>query len=120
MPRGEGPRLVQAAILYEDGTIITGCRHHNCFATAREQDDSEENRIRTNRAEQGFVDEDGRFYGRPAALSWAIYIGQIPSERCLISRSVLTSEDLWDNDFNPVVHEDPGPDDEEWKATDWR
>lgn len=120
MPRGEGPWLVKAAIRMEDGTVHTGCRHCNIFYDiAKAHPGDEEMRLAANRAEQGFVDEDGTFYGRPAALTWAIYIGQIPSERCLIG-SVLTSEDLWENDFTPVVHKDPGPDREDWKAAGWR
>lgn len=45
--------------------------------------------------EQGFIDEDGRFYDRKQAAYHAWKAGQILLHRRSSSISILTSEDLW-------------------------
>lgn len=70
------------------GVVYTGKRHaqiikdmvdiHKCTPPIRQD-------------EQGFVDEDGRFYTRLQAEEIAIETGQIPKD----FRGVLLSEHLW-------------------------
>ena len=82
------PQLVKAACRDADGNIYTGKRHpliiqeHPGLFKGFGRD------------AQGFVDENGCYYTRQEAKTYAINIGQI-SEADMINPTVLTSEDLW-------------------------
>lgn len=79
--------LVQSAIKYDDGVIITGRRHGDCIRVAA-------NLGRYTRMEtstQGFVDNTEQFYTRKEAKELALKNGQISKDH----KGELYSEDLW-------------------------
>ena len=92
--RPEG-KIVKAAIIFE-GKTYTGWRHSDIRDDIR-------NLVNPSRIDlanalhdewkTGFVTENGRFLTRRQALTYGMSIGQINE----ITGSVLTSEDLWDN-----------------------
>jgi hypothetical protein len=97
--RPEG-KIVKAAIIFND-KIYTGWRHSDIRDDIR-------NLVNPPRLDLanalhdpwkcGFVTENGRFLTRKQALTYGMTIGQINE----ITGSVLTSEDLWDNQGNPL------------------
>jgi hypothetical protein len=90
--RVEDIRLVKAAICYLD-TVYTGWRHSHILWHMREI-----GLPRVRQEEQGFIDQFGAFYRRESCSFIALENGQV-------SRYIdpLTSEDLWDNDGNPLT-----------------
>ena len=89
--------IVKAAIkVYTPTTkefVITGWRHSYIFdslATAGIY-------ASTDKTEQGFVDEEGKFYTREEAYEHAVACGQIEDERGFGETYAvrLVSEDLW-------------------------
>jgi len=81
------PRLVASAVC-RDGEVITALRHAECIRKAilRGWDQP----VRST--EQGFVDEDGKYYSRKEAVAVAIASGQLPEA---LRKHILTSEYLW-------------------------
>lgn len=59
------PRIVCAAVRYEDGTIIAGARHFDSVMRPFVND-----MLHAGKPVQGFIDQHGDFYGRKA--SWVI------------------------------------------------
>ena len=81
------PRLVASAVC-RDGEVITALRHAECIHNAilRGWDQP----VRST--EQGFVDENGKYYSRNDAVAVAIASGQLPES---FRKDTLASEDLW-------------------------
>jgi hypothetical protein len=81
--------LTKAAVRY-NGEIFTGLRH-GCimqdiwkkYPGAKLHDPFD----------QGFIDENGKYYHRKAALVHAIRCGQLPNT--MFNKHTLFSEDLW-------------------------
>jgi hypothetical protein len=69
--------------------IFTGRRHHHAIKHAREAGMRRED---IQRAEQGFVTDNGVFMGRDEALGYALAIGQIRKTK---TPGLLCSEDLY-------------------------
>jgi plasmid maintenance system antidote protein VapI len=93
--RPEG-KIVKAAILVGDKTYV-GWRHADIRNEILETTDiSREDiaRIMHDEWKVGFITENGRFLTRKQALIYGRVHGQITE----IAGSVLTSEDLWDNE----------------------
>jgi hypothetical protein len=83
---------VEAAIRLEDGTVVRGRRHHNCFQNASEQGHSDES---IRRSEQGFVTSRGRFVDRRVGRCIQEMAG-VPSAAPEGYRyDILFSEDLY-------------------------
>lgn len=95
----------------ESGFVISGRRHHNCYATLQsifrfvkygylEEQQPEEKEILKwfnyleEREVQGFLTSEDRFINRKEAYDLAIENGQCDKEK-IISKNFLTSEDLW-------------------------
>lgn len=76
--------IKQAAIRLKDGRVFTGKRHCYIINNYREID--------FRNQEQGFVDENGKFYNRKKALIHAIKNNQVDKN---VSRKYLLSEDLY-------------------------
>ena len=84
-------KLVKAAIRCGE-VVYTDWRHHLVLWYMKE------NKLpRTTLDDQGFIDQDGCFYRRACCGVIADANGQTKE-----FKSVLTSEDLWDIDGNPV------------------
>lgn len=89
--------ITSSAIRLPDGSIWKGHRHHNILH------DLKENNIPRSiviQSEQGFVDQDGRFYNRKDAGKHAEECGQVKPGHTQIKheynpRLGLFSEDLW-------------------------
>lgn len=84
-----GPRIVCAALLYEGGLIVCGPRHfdqimHPVIAKFAPE----------SRPEQGFVDQQGKFYTRAEAHALAVENGQI-QRRVGGDNARLYSENLY-------------------------
>jgi hypothetical protein len=77
-----------AAILYSDGYIVRGHRHHDCLRTA--WDDLK----RRERGTQGFLTSRGRFVNRDEGLQLQFAAG-IESAAPSGYRAELYSEDLY-------------------------
>ncbi len=72
------PRIVCAANLYDDGTLIVGARHFD--STMRriiESINPDWHHWRSIGHEQGFIDQHGKFYSREDAWEIAFDNGQI-------------------------------------------
>lgn len=93
-------RIAKAACKTPDGKIHTGWRHAYIRDDIRELGYSIEDCRRSlhDPWSCGFVTEDGTFLTRKQALSYGRYIGQIDK----LIGGILTSEDLWDNEGNPI------------------
>jgi hypothetical protein len=81
--------MITAAAILREGKAYTGRRHANVF-----QDGTPVHGLpfgAFKNCEQGFVDEDGKFYSRDEAAVEALKCHQIDS----IPRGVFLSEDLW-------------------------
>lgn len=79
--------IVNSAIKYNDGEIITGRRHGDCIRIAA----ASGRYTRTDNSVQGFVDSGDNFYTRDEAKEIALKAGQIPADH----EGTLYSEDLW-------------------------
>ena len=93
--RPEG-KIVKAAVLVGDKTYV-GWRHadiRNDIVATTNTPREEMAAIMHDDWKCGFITENGRFLTRRQALIYGQSIGQIDE----IKGSVLTSEDLWDND----------------------
>lgn len=78
--------IIQAAILYPNGEVITAHRHYQITALqAKFGIESKADCV------QGFVDHTGQFYTREEAKVIALECGQINSSH----QGLLYSEDLW-------------------------
>lgn len=72
------PRIVCAANLYQDGTIIVGARHFDSIMRKTiEAINADWNHWRHMTHEQGFIDQHGKFYSREDAWDIAKENGQI-------------------------------------------
>lgn len=87
--------IVNSAIMYPDGDVVTGRRHSDVIATMAKL-----GIMSKSECIQGFVDNTGKFYTRQEARELCINNGQLPETH----EGELYSEDLW-----------PGPlEREEW------
>lgn len=78
-------RVKESAVVFPNGKVYTGKRHHDCFRAAFEAGEpSPRHEI------QGFVLEDGRFVDREEAARIAFEAGQIKTRL-----KTLFSEDLY-------------------------
>lgn len=87
--------LAAAAIKYPSGEVVTALRHYQIVAIMANR------KIKTNFSqgcEDGFVTESGHFMHRNQAREYALSIGQVHPEH----KGTLYSEDLWDEDGNPL------------------
>jgi len=75
-------KLVESAIKVE-GVVHTGKRHHIILQSAPTFGEYK-------LGEQGFVDEDGKFWNRYQAARIAFHTGQTS-----VIKKNLTSEDMW-------------------------
>lgn len=78
--------LVQSAIKYPDGDVVTGRRHSDVIATMAKL-----GIMSKGDCIQGFVDNTGQFYTREEARVLAEESGQLPDGHV----GELYSEDLW-------------------------
>lgn len=87
--------IVSSAIII-NGQILTGKRHHNIFQKAKADGID---RLDAIRGEQGFVDENGKFYNREDAAKHAIECGQVKEGEAvaihIFDGKTLYSEDLY-------------------------
>lgn len=85
-----------AAILINGNTILTGLRHHNIFQKAKIDGI---NRLDMIRGEQGFIDENGKFYNREDAAKHALECKQVETGKANVRHEfngkTLYSEDLY-------------------------
>jgi hypothetical protein len=79
--------IVQSAIKYEDGLVLTGRRHSDVIAAAALIG----RYTRSHSSVQGFVDNEDTFYTRAEAKQLCLENGQISSDH----KGELYSEDLW-------------------------
>ena len=98
-------RIAKAALKCE-GKVYTGWRH------AYIRDDLVEKGFTMEQINaafdswnEGFVTESGRFLTRKQSLAYGMQIGQIDNSK-LISPGLLTSEDLWDMNGDPLEESD--------------
>ena len=89
--------ITASAMKFANGKILTGQRHHNVIASAREAGYT---RGDVALAEQGFIDADGVFYDRKEAGKHAEKCGQVIVGKAVVRheynpRLGLFSEDLW-------------------------
>lgn len=83
-------RVVCAAVLYDDDTLIIGPRHHDTTMHKMcERDTSPGQEV-----EQGFIDQHGVFMDRKEALAVALAAGQ-RIYRCGGDETALYSENLY-------------------------
>jgi hypothetical protein len=97
LPEG---KIVRAAIIFR-GKTYTGWRHADIRNDIINIIDPPRLEISNTMADPwsvGFVTENGRFLTRNQAQTYGQYIGQLKH----FIGSVLTSEDLWDNNGNPT------------------
>jgi hypothetical protein len=85
-------KFVKAAILYMD-KVYVGWRHSDILWYMRDL-----GLPRVRQEEQGFIDQFGAFYRRKSCSFIALENGQV--DRFI---DTLTSEDLWDNEGNPLT-----------------
>jgi len=85
-----------------DGFVVTGRRHHNCYATlaAIEKSIDLQERIKqlitkTDRDRQGFVTNLNRFVDRKEGYQIALNAGQLIHNMHDKSNPILISEDLY-------------------------
>ena len=81
-----------AAIRLNDGSIFTGKRHRQALDAAHA---IEPDRLLVNRAEHGFVTEEGQFLNRMDAMDLVLRTGQVQEEDLCNPRYGLFSEDLY-------------------------
>ncbi|MEK7157744.1 MAG: hypothetical protein AAB688_01570 [Patescibacteria group bacterium] len=74
----------------EDGFVVAGRRHHNCFITVKILRGEAIKKIEPTRVTQGFISSEDRFVSRIEAASIAYKAGQINK-----SKQELFSEDLY-------------------------
>ncbi len=89
-------KLVKAAIVFEGNTYV-GWRHADIRDDIRNLVNPSRIDIANAMHDEwkvGFITENGRFLTRRQALTYGRSIGQVKK----LIGSVLTSEDLWDND----------------------
>ena len=89
--------ITASAMKFVNGTILTGHRHHNIIADAKEAGYTRQD---VAQAEQGFVDQTRKFYDRKEAGKHAEECGQVVVGHATIQhvynpRLGLFSEDLW-------------------------
>lgn len=89
--------ITASAMKFSNGTILTGHRHHNIIATAREVGYSRQD---VAQAIQGFVDEKYKFYDRKEAGKHAEECGQVVVGQAVVRheynpRLGLFSEDIY-------------------------
>lgn len=87
-------RIVCAANLYADGTIILGARHFDQHMKARLEEIEPNKNWRGMGHEQGFIDRMGVFHSRESALEIAREANQI-IRRCGGDKHELFSENLY-------------------------
>lgn len=86
-------RVVCAANRYDD-VIVTGARHFD--SVMHKQLAALGKRYRTQKAEQGFIDQFGVFMDRKEALAVAVFAGQVNTVRPKSAPAhLLFSEDLY-------------------------
>jgi len=86
------PTVKCAAIRLNDGRIFTGKRHRQALDAAHA---IEPDRLLVNRAEHGFVTEEGQFLNRMDAMDLVLRTGQVQEEDLCNPRYGLFSEDLY-------------------------
>ena len=86
-------KIVCAAIRLEDGLVIAGMRHYDTIMRAVCTKLLLEYGQAIWAAEQGFIDNQGRFLNRKTAYVVAMEAGQIPE--CALTGQDLFSEDLY-------------------------
>ena len=79
--------IVSSAIMYPDGDVVTGRRHHNVIAQMAKL-----GIMSKGDCIQGFVDNTGRFYTRKEAMQLVLSNGQLKEPT---GDEELYSEDLW-------------------------
>jgi len=75
------------------GFVVSGRRHHNCFATIMNLVPECREKYRRKDMIQGFITSDDRFLTREESLYVAIECGQVDPDNMICG--TLTSEDLW-------------------------
>ena len=91
----DGRRIVGVAFNMPDGNLMSvewGCRHSDAIGRLR-ADGCTQKQIAL--AEQGFVDENGRFLTRREAFDVAALSGQLKRKPGGYDGPELFSEDLW-------------------------
>lgn len=83
-------RIVCAAVLYDDGTMLVGPRHFDAVMIAQ----SERLLPDAKEVEQGFIDQSGTFFDREDSRRIAENAGQIIN-RCGGDETRLFSENLY-------------------------
>lgn len=89
-PQRELEVCICAAVRLDDGRVIRGHRHHNCFPAAKEAGQTD--LIRQDM--QGFVTSRERYVDRAEGLALQMAAG-IPSARGAYNGRALFSEDLY-------------------------
>jgi hypothetical protein len=87
-------RIVAAALQHKDGRTVVGVRHYDELMIGVLSQLPDFMSVGWRTADQGFVDNHGRYLTREAAWHVAEAAGQIVVSH-LTRRGVLHSEDLW-------------------------
>lgn len=88
-------KLVASAVRRNsDGKLWTGLRHGHCIPQAFKETGEP---VQRPKYEQGFVDEEGKFYDRKEAFIIAKENGQMLDPNDPWAPPTLLSEDLWYN-----------------------